>query len=146
MGAISALLTAIFTGIVAITAIGGIYFAWYQIRSHRRSQNEAIALGIYREYLLRAIQYPEVSYPTKQPITEETEIRHEWFITYLLYAADEILDLFPDDDGWRHTLKTELEYHAFYYDKREYHEDMESYRPRLLELIDEIVHESKLRK
>ena len=53
------------------------------------------------------------------------------FVTYLLFAAEEILNLFPDDQAWRYALKLDLAHHREFFRSQNYWDDANSYSEAL---------------
>ena len=70
--------------------------------------------------------------------------RYDAFVTYELYAAEEILTLFPEDESWKRALKLDLSHHKDFYKSPAFKEDIKSYIPQLQDLIKEILLEDVL--
>ncbi len=67
---------------------------------------------------------------------EEYE-RYEYFVSYLLFAAEDVLDLTNNSPAWRSTLRDQLRYHALYLDSMDFQEH--HYSSDLLTLREEAV-------
>ena len=65
-----------------------IVVAILQIKASNKSQKLATAADIYKGYLTLAIEHPAESRPDKKGKGDPE--KYDAFITYLLYAADEI--------------------------------------------------------
>ncbi|MGD0653424.1 MAG: hypothetical protein ABSA16_03700 [Thermoguttaceae bacterium] len=134
VGNLSEIITAIVAFSAIIVAIRQIWFS-----------NRATALDTYREYLRLAINNPKESRPDKQ--NSKVDINnpaYDAFVTYLLFAAEEVLNQFPKDKRWRHALKLDLSHHRDFYKSPAFKEDIKSYIPQLQDLIKEILLEEVL--
>jgi hypothetical protein len=148
-------ITALSESILALVAILALGVAWYQIQSFKQSQKEAIAKDIYTGYLKLAIEHPDESRIDKKEITRDSvpgndksssstenkyNATYDAFMTYLLFAAEEILDLFPNDKEWKNALTLDLSHHKAYFKSPDYkNNDVESYTEPLRELVKEIL-------
>lgn len=106
------------TALAAVAALFALRLGWIQIRENRLTQSEATAKDIYREYLRLALEYPQYSLPDYSRISADENSdefkQYEWFVSFLIYAAEEILAFFPDSEGWRATITSQFEYHREY--------------------------------
>ena len=110
-----------------------------QISASKRSQKEATAASIYGEYLRLAIDNPEESRRDKQnDKIRVDDPKYDAFVTYALYAAEEILNLFPDDSEWRNALKLDLSHHKDFFNSDAYKNDANSYTTELQGIVGEI--------
>jgi hypothetical protein len=105
-------LSTVVTALVAVLALVG---AIYQVRASRENQREATASALYAEYLSLAIQYPKFAGACIQASregewTEEFE-SYKWFVSLMLHACEQIVDLTQGDKGWEATIKAQLTYH-----------------------------------
>ena len=148
LGNVPEMVTAIAAAITAVVAILAILEAKRQINASNRSQKEATAIEVYSGYLKLAIDHPEESRRDKYKQEERVSViapKYDAFVTYLLFAAEEVLDLVPDDKAWRHALKLDLSHHKEFFRSDAYKkEDVESYIPPLRDLIKEILLEEVL--
>ena len=108
-------LSTVVTGVVAVLALFG---AVWQVRVGRRSQREATASALYADYLSHAMQNPRlasacIEVPQKDNSTEEFE-SYEWFVSLMLNACEQILDLTKGDKEWEATISAQLTYHSDY--------------------------------
>ena len=111
----SANLSTVVTGVVAILALGG---AVYQVTEARSSQREATASALYGNYLELAVEHPKlasgcVAIPSGKGFDEEFE-RYEWFVSVMLHAFEQILELVGGDKVWVKALKDQVDYHKPY--------------------------------
>jgi hypothetical protein len=129
-------LSSIVTLVIAVIAL---YVAMGQLNSSDSSS----AKGIYKEYLALAFANPKfsaASYPLGDPAIYKFEVggeefeRYEYFVSFLLFSANEILSLDLDDENkWIDTLKTQMRYHALYLSSKFF--DASSYSDATKELI-----------
>jgi hypothetical protein len=103
-------------------ALGSAIIAYSSLKRVRRSQKEAQARGLFTDYQKLAMQYPIFAFPERfadrydfaniavNKSTEEFE-RYEWFISFLLVTAREILELYPDDEFWADAIRRNVGYH-----------------------------------
>ncbi len=96
--------------LVAMTAIGAVFFTYLQIRSATISQREATAKNLYREYLLLAFKHPELATPEDDTKLIASD-KYRWFVAVLLNCCDEILAGVGHDPVWRDVIIADLEYH-----------------------------------
>lgn len=106
-------------GLLAVIAAA---IAWYQVRVSHRDQKRTTAKEIYREYLERAFENPKLSSPSHptsyypyNKITADDQLfeQYEWYVSYLLLAVEEILDL-EESEQWKETLKKQIRFHTEY--------------------------------
>ncbi len=142
------MVTAIAAAVTAVVAIYAVCVAKRQINASNRSQKEATAIEVYSGYLKLAIDHPEESRRDKCKLEERVSVsapKYDAFVTYLLFAAEEVLNLVPDDQEWRRALKIDLSHHKEFFRSDAYKkEDFESYIPPLRDLIKEILLEEIL--
>lgn len=101
-------------GVAVIALIGAIW----QVLAAKKCQREATAAELYGNYLTLAVEHPlladgYVSIPdASEPPKEEFE-RYEWFVSVMLHAFEQILDL-TKDKVWRKAINDQLHYHKKY--------------------------------
>jgi hypothetical protein len=104
-GAIQAL-AGLLTFCVAIAALIGVKV---QIDAAERTQREQSARDIYREFLNLSIAQPDLAKPNYCAIIEPKQrVAYENYVTYMLYASEQILDALPD---WEATINGHLTNH-----------------------------------
>jgi len=132
LASLSSILTVVIAGLALYVAMGQL-----------NSSDSSSAKGIYKEYLALAFSNPKfsaASYPLGDPgflkfkIGSEEFERYEYFVSLLLFSADEILSLdLDDEETWMVTLKTQVRYHALYLSSRFF--DVSSYSDATKKLI-----------
>ena len=116
-----------------------IIVAKYQINVSNESQKMATAAEIYKGYLTLAIEHPDQSRHDKKGKDGDNLEKYDAFVTYLLFAAEEILNLFPEDAAWRHALKLDLAHHRDFLQSQAYRDDAGSYTELLQTLVTEVL-------
>lgn len=98
-------------------AIGVAFAIWIVLRWWRRSQEAARvnraaqAKRVYANYLLQAMQHPELARPGPEDAAKSrTRAQYQWFVGYLLTTAEEIL-LVDANATWRETIVRQLAPH-----------------------------------
>jgi len=109
--------------ITAVVACFALFIATLQILVSRHEGRLGVAKSIYKDYLLLAMQNPKfsaASYPKNNPrlyefSNEKDEYeRYEFYVSYLLFASEEILLLTKGSKEWYASLEAQLRYHALY--------------------------------
>ncbi|HHQ4708859.1 TPA: hypothetical protein ACSP0D_002958 [Aeromonas veronii] len=135
--------SALATAIIALLALT---IAYIQMCVNKKEARFAVAKGIYKDYLTLAFDNPEfssASYPLNAPrlqtfsFDDDKYERYEFFVSYLLFAAEEILVLTKNSQAWRATLSDQLRYHALYLDTQDFPEH--HYSSDLLTLREEAI-------
>lgn len=139
-------LSAYATLATALIAFVALMVAGWQVLVSKKESRLGVAKGIYKDYLTLAFANPDfssASYPLDAPRiktfsrnVEEYE-RYEFFVSYLLFAAEEVLDLTRNSTEWRATLRDQLRYHALYLQSMDLREN--HYSAELLTLREEAI-------
>lgn len=138
----------IFTGIAeivtAVVALSALFIAITQLRQNKANQRESTAKEIYKEYLKMAVEYPRHAYPTKEFIEnirgKEEFDRYTWFVSYMLFACDEILTLSKERKLWRKVVKEQLWFHISYLSSPDFYQtaELEGYGHEMNTLVIEM--------
>ena len=84
---------------------------WHLSQKNQRAQREAQAKRVYADYLLQAMQNPELARPgPTDTVTGRMRAQYQWFVGYLLTVAEEIMLIDPAP-AWRETLARQLAPH-----------------------------------
>lgn len=109
----SAALQGLAAGITALAAVAALVIVPWQIAANDRSARENSAREIYREFLNITLQRPDLaSRDTCTPGTPAESAAYEAYVDYLLFTAEQVLALGPDD--WSPTITARLSPHARY--------------------------------
>ena len=109
----------------AVVAIVALTIALYHVMVTKHESRRGVAKSIYMDYPALAFanpKYSSASYPIENPpinefASDQMEFeRYEYFVSYLLFATEEILALTKNDLDWRNTLRDQLKHHAIYLD------------------------------
>ncbi len=110
--------------IAVIAALTAFITAWAAIIA-RKSQREATAKDIYRDYLKLAFQNPKFADPNafddQADLSKNEEYR--WFVAFMLNSCDEIARIKSRDKNWRKTIRLDLGMHMEYLKSRQFVED-----------------------
>ncbi len=111
------------TAVAAFLAFCAAIIAAWQLLAAKYEARNSLVKSNYKDYLRLAFEFPRFSspsYPTTNPPYYAIESnpaefeRYEFYVSYLLFAAEEILDFKRNDEIWREVLKDQLRYHALY--------------------------------
>jgi hypothetical protein len=143
--AVAAYSAAVTAGVAMVAA----YIALRQLISGRQETRLGVAKTIYKDYLALAIANPELSsagYPTNDPPSLKFKKndplkyeKYEYYVAYLLYAAEEIICLTKGKDKWRATLIDQLRFHGAYLGSSDFPEG--HYSSELVELVEAALEE-----
>jgi hypothetical protein len=116
-------LSAFATIATAAVAVLALIIAITQILVGKHEARLAVAKSIYKDYLALAMQNPQfssASYPIENPRLHEFSKdrddyeKYEFYVSYLLFAVEEILHLTKNSPEWKSGLQAQLRYHALY--------------------------------
>jgi hypothetical protein len=127
------------TGVLITT--GALVVAFLQYQSSLTDSDQKIAKETYREYLKISIQYPKLSRKVNiQQLSEDEKNQYSWFVSYFLNAAEQINSMFPDDQEWSETLKSQICTHDIFFNSPayQYQEEIKMhYDRKFQDFIDE---------
>lgn len=105
------------------TSIAAFFVAFKQYKATKYESRRSAANSIYKDYLLLAFQNPHLSsasYPLENPAYNKIKCepssfeQYEYYVSILLFASEEILEITKGDREWKMTLSDQLRYHALY--------------------------------
>ena len=101
------------TPIVAAVAIG---IALYQLKESRKESRRSSAYSIYTDYLQLCFDYQKYSggFDITTQATQNEQYQYSWFVTKMLFAFEQILDVYSDDEEWIKTIKSQLKRHKWH--------------------------------
>lgn len=82
-----------------------------------RRSREISAREAWEKYLVMAFHHPRLANPdlaVDEPLTAEEEESYEWFVSRMLYAAEEVLILVGEDPEWRKVFLDQIDFHRPY--------------------------------
>src|SRR5579863_5176231 len=119
--------------LTALVATFGFGVALTQLARNQRNQRETTAKNIFREYLKLAFDHPDFATPNYQKLAQTPEQleKYAWFVAYLLWACEEMLQFASKDQIWQNNLQLNLAYHReyFLYDQEFRTKDLPVYDP-----------------
>ncbi|SMY34243.1 hypothetical protein [Photobacterium andalusiense] len=114
------------TGIAAFfVASGALLVAYWQYSISKTQARDLHAQNQYVGYLKLAFDNPKyslASYPEGSPRyyefyrTRDEYIRYEFYVSNLIFAVEQILELADWNQTWEDTVVDQLKYHAIYLD------------------------------
>lgn len=125
-------------------ALVALVIAYTQLRQNRRIHRESTAKAIYKEYLRIAVEHPHLAYPRSGHIESirntEEYVRYTWFVSYMLFACDEVLALSRETRQWRGVIKEQVKFHLNYLSSPEFYETNEhsGYSLEMQKILDEV--------
>ena len=100
------------TPIIAVLAIGA---AIKQIRTAKEESKRAIAHAAYDRYLDLCFENVNFSggYDTTSTssVDDKEHKQYLWFVSKMLFAFEQVLDVYPNDQEWSKTIKNQLKRH-----------------------------------
>lgn len=98
----------------AIAAVALVFVA-YQVWSIRTSARIATARQVYMSYSEASLRYPNLVEPDLPKLRADPDewVRYKNFVAHLLFAYDEILDVY-DEPEWRRSFDEEVRLHLPY--------------------------------
>ena len=153
-GANAVIVSAYAEVVTAIAAAIAVLYGIYQIRlmsAGNRREEAGLRTGaetIWRQYELLCIQHPDFACPeiSEISISEQTFggdvhrfLSYEYFVSFLLYACEQIHSVYSDQADWMTTIADEIEWHSDYL-KSSYFED---YLSTCAESIREMIEQMK---
>lgn len=120
------------------TALAAVWVAYSQLSLNRKNQRETTAKATFREFLKMCVQEPDLAYGKPGPGKHD---EYEWFVAYLLWAAEEILEYSRKDKDWEANLRLHLTYHRDFLKNNQTFrsEDLPTYSPAVQKLIGDVV-------
>jgi hypothetical protein len=123
--------------VMSAAAVAAAVFVPLQIAANDRTSREQTAREIYREFLSISIQRPELAKRDFCTMTDPVErAAYESYVDYLLYTAEQVMDLNADD--WKTAITARLRSHEAYLCTFE-PADLEALTPAVASLLDGMV-------
>ena len=123
--------------VMAAAALSAVIVVPWQIAANERSSREQSAREIYREFLSISIQRPELASQDFCTLADPVQrAAHESYVDYLLYTAEQVLDLNAED--WEAAigarLQAQMSYLCTFHD-----DDFDTLTPAVALLVRQIV-------
>ena len=135
---LSAVIEGFGTALAAIFALVGIVMVYVQIRENRATQREATAKSLFRQYLQKGLERPDLVIPKPDQLKQSrSAVEYEFFVANMLYSFDEVLQNTRSED-WREVVRGEIARHAGYLRSPEFQNKRRYYAPEVIEIIDAV--------
>ncbi|MCV6636637.1 hypothetical protein [Candidatus Albibeggiatoa sp. nov. NOAA] len=124
---------------MAITTFFAATIAFLQYKKSKNEARDINAKSLYMDYLKLAFDNPKfslASYPVENPrfsqivVESDDYCQYEFYVSNLLFAIEEILNLADWNNVWEETVIEQLTYHAIYLNSMDFPEH--HYDERLL--------------
>jgi uncharacterized membrane protein YccC len=102
--------------IACVVAIVAAFFAYRQWTSSKEEARRATAYSAYSKFLELCQQSPDFAYADEQVIkvNQKDYIQYRWFVAQMLFAFEQILDVLPNDEEWKVTIRNQLTKHVWH--------------------------------
>ncbi|ALU44521.1 hypothetical protein [Pseudoalteromonas rubra] len=130
---LESLSTSELTGIAALAvACGALIIAYRQYSISKTQARDIHAKNQYMGYLKLAFEHPKyalASYPENSPRyfefyrNRDEYTRYEFYVSNLIFAVEQILELADWNQSWEDTVVDQLKYHAIYLDSCDFPEE-----------------------
>lgn len=112
----------------------------FQLKLNRDFQKQVATKATYREYLKLSVEYPFFGDGNFKTDDKEEQSRYEWFVSFFLLAAEEVLEYAWYDTAWVEAVEEEIERHTDYLADKYFSEtEMYFYSKRLQKTIRQII-------
>ncbi|MES2443678.1 MAG: hypothetical protein V4574_12675 [Pseudomonadota bacterium] len=111
-------------------------FTVFKSRTDSRRSREISARAAWETYLEMAFDHPTLGRAGYDPKDADAFEKYEWFVSRMLYAAEEVLILAPENPNWRVVIKDQIRFHGNYL-KTQGRLYIPGYSPAVRELIKE---------
>jgi hypothetical protein len=119
----------------------GLFATAIQVHRNRAFQKENTAKGVYRDYLKMAVENPILADGDLKQIKDGKRMeQYRWFVSYLLWACEEIITFAPNDPQWKEDVESQLGYHLEYLSGDEFRaHELSFYSTVLQDLIKSLI-------
>ena len=101
-------------GLSALVAACAFVISVVKNREDAKRAREVSARAAWEKYLEMAFLNPVLARANLQQFNETTFEQYEWFVSRMLYAAEEVLLLTSDDRSWNDVITDQIGFHAEY--------------------------------
>lgn len=137
----STIATAAATILMVVIAAVAACFGRKQIITARKESKRAIAHAAYDRYLDLCLEKTEFSFGSDDPKKTFGESKFKeylWFVSKMLFAFEQILDVYTNDDAWSATIRSQLKRHKYHLNQSSTVIRKEWSEP-LMKLINEVI-------
>jgi hypothetical protein len=117
----------------------------FQLKLNRDFQKQVATKATYREYLKLAVKHPLFGDGNFKMEDKVEQSRYEWFVSFFLLAAEEVLEYAWRDTAWVEAVKEEIERHTDYLADKYFSEtEIYFYSERLQQTVRQIISARKV--
>jgi hypothetical protein len=122
-----------------VLATAGLAATAIQMQRNRNFQKENTAKAVYRDYLRMATDNPTLANGNYSKIPEEKREQYKWFVSYFLWACEEVINFAPRDPQWHEDIADQIKYHEEYLCSKEFRDqELPFYSSELQRLIADV--------
>ena len=104
----------IFASMSAVSAALAFIYSIYKGRQDIQRSREVSARAAWDAYLEMAFDNPDLSLAQIKKTDADQFEKYEWFVSRMLYAAEEVLTLSAQSKPWKAAIKTQMDFHSDY--------------------------------
>ncbi|TMP80576.1 hypothetical protein CWB73_11125 [Pseudoalteromonas phenolica] len=93
----------------ALIAFIALRIARKQLKTAREESKRALAHSAYNDYLTLCFENTKFSYGNEKG---ECQSEYKWFVSKMLFAFEQIIEVYPDDIEWKTAIKNQLKMHS----------------------------------
>ena len=108
----------LFATLAAVSAAGAFVYSVFKGAGEARRSREISARAAWEAYLEMAFENPGLARAKFDPRNADAFEKYEWFVSRMLYAAEEVLILAYQSKPWHAAIRAQIEYHADYLRKK----------------------------
>jgi hypothetical protein len=125
-----------FATLAAVSAAGAFVYSVFKGAGDARRSREVSARAAWEAYLDMAFENPRLARAGFDGDDADAFEQYEWFVSRMLYAAEEVLILAYQSKPWHAAIKGQIRYHAEYL-RSQGRNYICHYSPQLQQLITE---------
>lgn len=139
------------SALVAALTLAGLAVAYFAGRDAQRMQIETLqrqaqsdSRAQYSRYLEMSIEHPDLaSGAAFNSRNDRTRQSYEWFVAYLLFTCERVIDAHPQDYVWGGLCVDQVKLHADYLRSAEFEPHLREYGPDMQMLLIGVIDEDQ---
>lgn len=104
----------LFATLAAVSAAGAFVYSVFKGASDARRSREISARAAWEAYLDMAFENPRLARAGFDRAEADAFEQYEWFVSRMLYAAEEVLILAYQSKPWHAAIRAQIGYHSEY--------------------------------
>jgi hypothetical protein len=104
----------IFASLAATSAAAAFIYSVYKGRQDILRSREVSARAAWEAYLEMAFENPDLARAEVKKADADKFEKYEWFVSRMLYAAEEVLTLSGQSKPWTAAIKSQMSFHSAY--------------------------------